>query len=187
MIEYSAAMNILGITGSLRAASMNTALLRSIAGQMPESVNMQIFDALDLPLYNGDLEEQGDPESVTRLKSHVALADGVVFACPEYNGSMTAVIKNQVDWASRGEAPIKGKPVGVVGISPGPHGAVRGQNILRASLLHIGCKVLPSPAVVLPKGRELVTDGELTEEAAVRRLGLFAMAMVAWVEATRDL
>jgi len=181
------AMNLLGISGSLRAASMNTALLRTLVGLVREPVELTIFDALDLPLYNGDIEDQGDPESVVALKSAVALADGIVFACPEYNGSMTAVVKNQVDWASRGESPIKGKPVGVVGISPGPHGAVRGQNSLKASLLHIGCKVLSSPAVVLPRGRELITDGELTDEAAINRLGLFAAAMISWTEATRDL
>lgn len=180
-------MRILGISGSLRAASMNTALLRTLAGLMADPVEMSMFDAFDLPLYNGDIEDQGDPESVVRLKSAVTAADGIVFACPEYNGSITAVVKNQIDWASRGEAPIKGKPVGVVGISPGPHGAVRGQNVLKASLLHIGCKVLPSPAVVFPRGRELITDGELTDGAAIERLGLFAAAMISWVEATGDL
>jgi len=124
---------------------------------------------------------------VIRLKEAVAAADGIVFACPEYNGGMTAVLKNQIDWATRGEAPIKGKPVAVVGTSPGRYGSVRGQTALKSVLLHIGCRVLPSPAVVLPRAQDLIVDGVLTDEAAVLRMTAFGASFAQWVEATKDL
>ena len=98
---------------------MNTALLRSLQSLAPDGVELEIFDALDVPIYNGDVEEQGDPGGVIRLKRAVAEADGLILACPEYNGGLTPSLKNQIDWATRGEAPLKGKPCGVVGAGGG--------------------------------------------------------------------
>lgn len=165
---------------------MNTALLRSLQSLAPDGVELEIFDALDVPIYNGDVEEQGDPGGVIRLKRAVAEADGLILACPEYNGGLTPSLKNQIDWATRGEAPLKGKPCGVVGAGGGMYGTVRAQNILKPILVQLGCSVLPSPAVGLPKARDLFTNGELVDEAALERLEKFMAAFVRWTTATRD-
>ncbi len=94
-------MNILGISGSLRAASFNTALLHAAQELAPAGMSIVIHRLHDLPLFDQDVEDQGDPESVVALKQAIDQADGLLLACPEYNGGVTGVLKNAIDWASR--------------------------------------------------------------------------------------
>ena len=118
---------ILGITGSLRQGSFNSALLRACVSVLPEGVTLDIRTLHDIPLYNGDVESRdGVPASAAALKDAVAAAHGVILATPEYNNGIPGVFKNAIDWMSRPPSDIPrifhGKVVGLMGASPGPFG-----------------------------------------------------------------
>ena len=126
-------LRILGVAGSLRAGSYNRALLRAAVRLAPEGMEIEVFDLLEVPLYNGDVEAAGDPPGVMGFKQAISAADGVLMVTPEYNHGVPGVMKNAVDWASRPprEAPLEGKPVGLIGASTGITGTARGQSQLR--------------------------------------------------------
>lgn len=115
---------IIGISGSLRAASYNSMLLRAAAALAPEGTVIEIATIEGIPLYNGDVEEQGIPEAVTALREKIVAADGLLIVTPEYNNSMPGVLKNAIDWLSRPTAEIArvfaGRPVGLIGATLGP-------------------------------------------------------------------
>lgn len=122
---------IVGISGSLRRDSFNTALLRAAAAMMPAGTQLTIGSIRGIPLYDADVEANGIPQPVTELKDAIAAADGLLLATPEYNNSMAGVLKNAIDWLSRPPADIKrvfgGKPVAVLGASPGNFGTTLAQ------------------------------------------------------------
>src|SRR5512145_1045094 len=124
---------IVGISGSTRRGSLNSALLRAIAAQMPRGAELRIESIASIPLYNGDDEAaRGIPEPVGRLKDAIATADGLLLVTPEYNNSLPGVAKNAIDWLSRPPADIGrvfgGKRVAIAGASPGGFGTVLSQN-----------------------------------------------------------
>ena len=134
-------VKILGISGSLRKGSFNTALLHAAAKLMPEGSELEVYTIEGIPLYNGDLEaEIGFPDSVKKLKDAISAADAVILASPEYNNSVPGVLKNAIDWVSRNadKTPdvFKCKKFAVIGASMGGFGTVLAQNawlpILRA-------------------------------------------------------
>ena len=129
---------IVGISGSLRQGSLNTQLLKACAGLLPDGVTLRIESLRDVPLYDGDVEAKGIPSGVTRLKDAVAAADGLLLVSPEYNHTMPGVLKNTVDWMSRPPADIgrvfKGRPVALIGASPGQFGTARGQHSWLATM-----------------------------------------------------
>jgi chromate reductase len=143
-------MKILGVSGSTRTESLNTALLREAAKFAPSGVELELWDGLaDLPIYDQDLE--GDvPDSVRRLREDWSSADAILFATPEYNGSVPGGLKNAVDWASRpkGEAPLLNRTVAVVGASQGQFGALWAQQDLRRILGIAGARVVGEPVPV---------------------------------------
>ena len=155
-------MRILGISGSLRAGSHNTNLLRAAARLLPEDAEFVLLDPdvlRDIPAYDDDEREAaGEPASVTALRETIAQADGVLFATPEYNSSIPGFLKNALDWVSRpiAESPFKGKDVAVVGASTGMFGAVWAQAELRKVLTTLGARVV---------------DRELPGHACRRRVG----------------
>lgn len=176
-------MKLLGVSGSLREASFNAALLRVAQDLAPEGVEIEIFRLHDLPLFNQDVEDAGDPEAVARWKQAIRDADGVLFACPEYNGGVTGVLKNAVDWASRGEpASLKGKLCCIVGASPGATGTVRAQDALRQNLRRAGTDVAPLGEVLVFQAHTKIVDGVLVDE---RTRAAFAKHLAAYVEALR--
>ncbi len=122
---------ILGLSGSLRRASFNSGLLRAAAELAPEGVTVQIGSIRDVPLYDGDLEKaEGLPAAVTLLQDQLQAADGVLMVTPEYNNGIPGVFKNAIDWMSRGPG-LKlwaGKPVAVIGASPGGFGTTLAQS-----------------------------------------------------------
>jgi chromate reductase, NAD(P)H dehydrogenase (quinone) len=123
---------ILGLSGSLRAGSLNTSLLRAAAAAMPQGMTLEIGTIKGIPLYDGDVEEaQGLPDTVVKLKERVVATDGLLLVTPEYNNSLPGVFKNAIDWLSRPAADIPrvfGKrPVGVIGASPGGFGTLLSQ------------------------------------------------------------
>src|SRR5690348_3127713 len=123
---------LVGISGSLRGGSFNTALLRAAAGLMPEGAELAVHTIHGIPLYDGDVEAaSGIPAPVTALKDAIAAADGLLLVTPEYNNSIPGVFKNVIDWLSRPAADIprvfRQKPVALTGASPGPFGTILSQ------------------------------------------------------------
>ncbi|HEY8030301.1 MAG TPA: NAD(P)H-dependent oxidoreductase [Gaiellaceae bacterium] len=143
-------MKILGVSGSTRAESLNTALLREAAKLAPAGVELDLWDGVaDLPIYDQDLEDDV-PDSVRRLREDWGSADAILFVTPEYNGSVPGGLKNAVDWASRpkGEAPLLNRTVAVVGASRGQFGALWAQQDLRRILGIAGARVVGDPVPV---------------------------------------
>ncbi|MDR6627340.1 NADPH-dependent FMN reductase [Caulobacter segnis] len=172
-------MKILAISGSLRAASYNTALLRAAAELAPEGVTLSLHPLNDLPFFNQDVEDLGDPEPVTTWKTAVREAEGLLIACPEYNGGLTAVLKNAIDWASRGKpAPLEGKIACAMGASPGMTGTVRAQDALRLNLKRAGCDLAPLSDILVGQANAKFDNGvlidERTRQAISRHLASFA-------------
>ncbi len=181
-------MNILGISGSLRAASFNTALLHAAQELAPEGMNIRIHRLHDLPLFDQDVEEQGDPAPVAALKQAIDEADGILIACPEYNGGITSVLKNAIDWASRSGkerkvAALAGKIVCIMGASPGITGTVRAQDALRLVLRRAGAQTEPQGEVLVFQAHTKIIDGKLaderTREAMARHLQNYATRLAA--------
>ncbi len=160
---------ILGISGSLRRDSHNTKLLGVAADEAPQSVSIEIADISDLPLYNGDLETDDDaryPEPVLRFRRQISAADGLLFATPEYNWSVSGVLKNAIDWASRPETPLHNKPAAIIS-GGGRFGGLRGQEHLRDILRHFEMRVVDAPDVVVPLvGRSFDAEGNFDNERA---------------------
>lgn len=173
-------MRILAISGSLRAASYNTALARAAADVAPAGVGVELFDGLGhLPLFDADLEGN-EHTSVQRLRDRIAEADALLVVTPEYNGSIPGVLKNAIDWASRprSDAALRGKTVAIAGASPGQYGAVWAIQDLRRVLGRAGARVLDRELSV-PRVHEYVDDdsGEVSSVVA-SRLGELVAALV---------
>jgi len=136
-------MRLLAISGSLRRSSYNRALLDAVAAESGPDIEVVFWNELErIPAYNEDAEVQ-QPESVAALKDEIARADAVLFATPEYNGSIPGALKNALDWISRpfAENPLRDKPVAVIGASQGAFGALWAQAELRKILRTIGASV----------------------------------------------
>ncbi|MFI0466100.1 NADPH-dependent FMN reductase [Saccharopolyspora sp. 5N102] len=158
---------VLALSGSLRADSYNTALLRAAGKFNPGPMSIQIYGLGDLPLYDQDLEQGPLPAAVHDLHRYVSQADGLLIATPEHNASIPAALKNAIDWMSRmpDGAGMAGKPVAVVGASPGALGTVRAQLALRQILGSIGADVLAKPEVLVFRAHERFDgNGILTDE-----------------------
>lgn len=178
-------VRIAGIAGSLRSGSYNRALLRAAAELAPGDLVIDIFDLKPVPLYDGDVEAAGDPPGVTALKQAIARADGVLFATPEYNHGVPGVMKNAVDWASRPprDAVLSGKPVALIGASPGMTGTARGQSQLRQAFEFTNSYCMPQPELLVFRAHEKFdADGNLTDEATRAYLGKFLAAFALWVQ-----
>ena len=154
--------HVLGMSGSLRAASLNTKLMREAVRLFdPEKVT---YADLRLPLYDGDLEEEGIPEAVTRLADQIAAADAVIIAGPEYNKSISGVLKNALDWVSRTEGnAFAGKPTVVVSAAAGRTGGETAQFMTMACLLQLQAQIISGPGVLVAgASNEFSEDGALT-------------------------
>lgn len=177
-------IRICGLAGSLRAGSYNRGLLRAAVELAPTGTIIEPFDLIEVPLYNADVEAAGDPAAVKALKAAIAGADGVLFATPEYNHGVPAVMKNAVDWASRppASAVLSGKPVGIVGASPGMTGSARGQSQLRQAFEFTNSYCLPQPEVLVFRAHEKFgADGRLTDEPTRAFLAKYLVALADWV------
>jgi chromate reductase len=158
---------ILGISGSLRERSYNTALLRAAAELAPEGVEIEGFNLRDIPLYDADVEASGDPEPVAKLRDAVAKADALLLATPEYNRGTSGVLKNAIDWLSRPAlaSVLRWKPVAVIGASTGRGGTRNAQAQVRDALLFPGAVLVAEPEVAIPLAWERFDEnGDLTDE-----------------------
>ena len=177
---------ILAFAGSLRAESFNKTLVNIAAeGARRARADVTVIDLSDypMPVLNQDDEaENGKPETAQRLKTMMIEHDGFLIACPEYNSSITAVLKNTIDWVSRpdeGDTPgglpaFRGKVVSLMSASPGTLGGLRGLVHVRAILGNIGCIVLPDQVAIAKAHEAFNDDGTLANErqqASVMALG----------------
>jgi chromate reductase, NAD(P)H dehydrogenase (quinone) len=179
------ATRILGIAGSLRAASFNRALIRAAIELAPTGMEIQLFEGLkDVPLYNGDVEAQGDPEGVRVMKAAIQDATALLIATPEYNYSVAGVLKNAIDWASRppGKSVLNGKPAALMGASPGSSGTARAQLVLRQSFVFTQTFAMLRPELLVARAHEKFdADGRLTDEPTRQALRTMLEAFAEWI------
>jgi chromate reductase len=175
-------MNVLGISGSLRKASFNTALLRAAQKVAPERMTITIADISSIPHYDEDVRAKGFPDAVQKFRDEIAAADAIFFATPEYNYSVPGVLKNAIDWASRPPSqPFAGKPMSLVGASASMSGTMRAQYHLRQVAVFLDMHVMNKPEVfVRTAGEKFDASGELTDEATKKVLTEHVTALAAW-------
>lgn len=178
-------MRVAGFAGSLRAGSYNRALLGAAAELAPPGMTIEILDIGAIPLYDADVEAEGDPEPVAAFKREVGAADGLLIATPEYNLGVPGVTKNVIDWASRPprNSVLDGKPVAVMGATPGMGGTARGQSQLRQAFVFTNSYAMPQPEVLVRRASEAFDqEGRLTDEPTRKHLAKFLAAFAAWIE-----
>ncbi|EHK57567.1 putative soluble quinone reductase [Mesorhizobium alhagi CCNWXJ12-2] len=143
-------VRVLGLTGSLRSQSVNRALMSAAHELKPDDMQIMDHAGLDqLPYFNEDVETEGDPTTVQALKSALHSVDALLIVTPEYNSGVPAVLKNAIDWASRGASLLKEMPVALMSASPSPMGGQRAQLQFRQTLTGIGAHVLPAPDILI--------------------------------------
>lgn len=178
---------LIGLSGSLRKGSFNSALLRAAAGLAPAGVELTVGSIAGIPLYNGDVEaNEGIPQPVAALKDAVAKADGLLLVTPEYNNSMPGVFKNAIDWLSRPPADIPrvfgGKPVALIGASPGNFGTILSQEAWLSVLRTLGTKPWFGGRLLVSRAGSVFDQaGNLTDEAIKDRLRQFMQGFADFV------
>ncbi len=180
---------IIGISGSLRKGSFNSALLRAAVELAPAGCTIEIGSIHGIPLYDGDVEEaNGVPVEVTELQDRIAAADGLLLTTPEYNNSMPGVLKNAVDWLTRppNEVPrvFHGKPVAIIGATPGGFGTVLGQNAWLPVMRTLSTKMFTGSRLMVSGANKVFNDKGQLEDAAVReRLTAYINDFVGFIDA----
>ena len=167
---------ILGLSGSLRRKSFNTGLLHAAAAHAPDGVEIDPRTIHGVPLYDADLEAKGTPQPVRDLRAALAEADGLLMVTPEYNNSVPGVFKNAIDWISSGAgaALFKGKPVALIGASPGGFGTILSQNAWLPVLRTLGTRPWFEGRMLVSKAAGLFDDeGHLADDATRDRLVRF--------------
>jgi chromate reductase len=184
----TASLRVLGLAGSLRRDSYNRRLLTAASSQAPVGMTVTLFDDLaSVPLYSGDLDgaTDGGPAPVARLRRAVRACDGLLISTPEYNQSVPGVLKNAIDWLSlRGpDLVLEGKPVAIMGATPGAWGTRLAQRTLRQILFSTESLVLTGPAIYLRNVDKLIdASGSLSDAKTLERLSGFLAAFAAWIE-----
>lgn len=175
-------MEILGISGSLRKASYNTATLKVAAGMLPTGVSLKHFDITPIPLYNEDIREKGFPDSVQQLRDSISKSDALLIVTPEYNYSVPGVLKNVIDWASRPpNQPFDRKPIGIMGASPGMLGSARAQYHLRQMFIFVNGMIMNTPEVMITAAHNKFDDkGNLIDQPTKEVIQKFLSALIDW-------
>jgi chromate reductase len=166
------AVRVLAISGSLRKGSYNTALLRAAIELAPEGVTLEIADIGALPHYDDDVYAKGFPEPIARFRDQCSNAEAFLMATPEYNYSISGVLKNAIDWASRPpNQPFAGKVLGIVGATPYLGGTVRAQVHLRQIAVFLDLHVVNKPEVQVRQAKDhFDADNKLTDETTKKLL-----------------
>ena len=175
-------LRIVGMSGSLRKGSFNTAALRAAIELAPPAVTVETAEIGDLPLYDDDLRQSGYPPAVEALRSKLQAADAILFVTPEYNYSISGVLKNAIDWASRPPSqPFDGKPVAMMGASGGLLGTARAQYHLRQMLVFLNAFPINKPEVMISKAAERFDEnGRLTDEATRELVAKLLVSLADW-------
>jgi len=183
------AIRVLGVAGSLRAASFNRSLLRAAVELVPQGMEISTFEGLrEIPPYDTDVESRGEPPPVAAWKSAIAEADAVLFVTPEYNYGIPGLLKNAFDWASRppGKSPLNRKPAGIMGVSGGNSGTARAQLALRQSFVFTETYGMLRPEILVPRGAEKFdAEGRLTDERTREAVRRFLAAFSDWIALLR--
>lgn len=178
---------LIGISGSLRKGSYNTALLRAASTMMPDGTEFVFKEIKGIPLYDGDIEtSQGIPVAVAELKDAIAKADGLIIATPEYNNSMPGVLKNAIDWLSRPPADIRrvfgAKPVAMMGASPSGFGTVLGQNAWLPVLRTLGTLPWFAGRLTVSRAQKVFDEnGAITDQTIQEQLQQFVEGFVGFI------
>ena len=180
-------IRLLGVSGSLREASFNTALLRAAAKVLPEGVSLEVATLKGIPLYDGDLEAaHGIPEAVVALRERVLACDGLLLASPEYNNGIPGVFKNAIDWLSRGEEAKRvfgDRPVAVIGASPGGFGTILAQAAWLPVLRTLGTRSWHGGRLMVSRaGKVFDGNGELVDDAVREQLRTFLAGFAAFAK-----
>jgi chromate reductase len=164
--QQTSSIHVLGVPGSLREGSYNKGLLRAAKEEAPDTMSIEIFELDDLPFFNQDVEDRGDPPPVQDFKGAIREADAVLIATPEYQHGLPGVLKNALDWASRppSDAPLNDKVVGMMGASPSPVGTARAHLQLRQTLVYNKTRFVARPEVLVADASEKFEDGRFTDE-----------------------
>lgn len=176
---------ILGISGSLRAESFNTALLHAAARRLPADVSLEVVTLHGIPLYDGDLEaREGLPPAVLALREQIAAADGLLLSTPEYNSGVPGVFKNALDWVSRTSAAhpavLAGKPVALIGASPGGFGTISAQAHWLPVLHALGMRQWSGARLLVSKAHTVLADNDLQDAALGEQLARFVAGFAAF-------
>jgi chromate reductase len=181
---------LVAISGSLRKASYNTALMRAAIALAPHGVEIAEGSIRGIPLYDGDLEAaEGIPEAVTRLKDLVAGADGVILFTPEYNNGIPGVFKNAIDWMSRPSSDIPrvfgGKPFAITGASPGNFGTLLSQEAWLPIMRTLGTVPWFGAKLMVSKAGSVFEDGKIVDEGTGKKLKAFVDGFAAFAAAQK--
>ena len=182
-------LHILGIPGSLRRRSYNRGLIRAAAELAPPGIAVETSDLIGIPLYNGDLEDEGIPEPVRQLAERIRGSAAVLIATPEYNYGIPGVLKNAIDWVSRPWAAgaLKHKPIALMGASGGQFGTVRAQLALRQVFINTESFVMPRPELMIPRAQTVFdAHGNLVDESLRDRVRALVGALAEWTERVRQ-
>ncbi len=179
-------MKIIALSGALRRASYNTALLRAAAGLAPEGVGIELRTLHGIPLYDGDVEAEGMPPAVTELREAIRAADALLIGTPEYNNAIPGVLKNGLDWLSRpsgeGGKLFGGKPTALVGATPGGFGTVQSQDALLSVLRAFGNDFWMGGRLMVSKaGTVFDAEGRLIDDKVRVQLQQFVQGFVDFV------
>lgn len=177
-------LNIIAISGSLRAASYNTSLLRAVADLAPDTMAIDVVTLKGIPVYDGDDEDaNGVPQIVVDLANKLRASDGIIIATPEYNFSIPGGLKNATDWLSRVKnQPFQNKPVGVMGAAMGPVGTARSQYHLRQNLVGLMAATMTKPEIFVGTAQnKFDADGKLVDEETTKFLNDWLKAFETWV------
>lgn len=176
-------IKIVGISGSLRKHSYNSAALRAAGDVMPSNVTFEILDLGNIPFYSGDLEEEGIPESVVAFKNKLKEADAILISTPEYNFSIPAILKNALDWASRGpELPLDSKPAAIMSASPSMLGGARVQYQLRQVCVCLNMDPLNKPEVFINyANNKFDENGNLNDDETKNKIKSLIEALISKV------
>src|SRR5258707_14841885 len=175
-------IRILGIAGSLRRGSYNRAALRAATELAPEGAILETFELDGIPVFNQD-EEQNPPAKVTEFKSRIREADAILFVTPEYNYSVSGVLKNAIDWASRpyGDSAWNGKAVALMGASVGTLGTARAQYHLRQMFVFLNMYPVNQPEVMISNAANRFDEkGNLVDEPSRKLIKQLLEELVAW-------
>jgi NAD(P)H-dependent FMN reductase len=162
---------VLGISGSLRRGSHNSALLRAATALMPEGATLEVATIRGIPLYDADIEAQGIPAAVAQLKEAVVAADGVLLVTPEYNNSIPGVFKNTIDWLSRPAADARrvfgGRRFALIGASPGPWGTTLSQSAWLPVLRTLGVQLWTGGRLMVARAGNVFDESGALKDAAI--------------------
>jgi NAD(P)H-dependent FMN reductase len=180
---------VLGISGSLRRGSHNSALLRAATALMPEGATLEVATIRGIPLYDADIEAQGIPAAVAQLKEAVVAADGVLLVTPEYNNSIPGVFKNAIDWLSRPAADARrvfgGRRFALIGASPGPWGTTLSQSAWLPVLRTLGVQLWTGGRLMVARAGNVFDESGALKDAAIEdQLKQFLAGYVAFLRRT---